>query len=1077
MYVNVNGIKGKIESLQTAAETYGCHVVTVAETKQVPPRLAGYSEWMTKNRKHNGGGGVAIAVRNDIELNSTKIEISEDSEQEVMWIEIKLFKEEKLYVGVYYGKQEGKTPLETIENEFSQISTQITKLRKKGKVVLTGDFNTKIKVNKDGINQNTSPNGRYLEEMISNLNLEPISTKSETGTWTRVNRSNPQEKSIIDYIIIPKEIIEQIKENIVDEEGVYRIKGRKETDHNTLLCKLSFEPKRETKKIVKWKLNNKEGWKLFNEQIKIKIKEINNENYNEVESTIKETLNETVGKSVITLGKKRNTQNEKIKELKQKKKEAKKIFESENKENSEAKKQKLEMYVKAQKEVRKEIEEDTIKQTRDTLTKLSQEGGTKSNMFWRLRKKYLGGNTQTNYDTMTENGEMIRSGEETKKHIADYFEDLYQAREGKPEYNEWTERIKKEVQEINDEMRNKPPVEKIEVNELNRIIKKLKRNKATGPDEIPNEIFIEADSETREIYLETMNKIAMKITVPEKWQEGEIKRLYKGKGEKGKCSNERGITLSSNFGKVYERVMNERAKAQVNMTELQAGGSRGRATVDHILVMKEIINYLKNKRKRIYVAFLDVTKAYDKAWLDAIMYVMYKQGLQDKTWAIVKNLNENLTAKIETKYGKTRKIRIKDSIRQGGVLSVLQYALLMDEISKEIHRNQKGVKLEDINETIGCLLWMDDVLLIAEDPNEMKEMLKITDRVANIYHIEFGKAKSNVMKIGKKGEDISMSLGSMEMDYTNKYKYLGLIQNTKNNLEEQIKGIRGKVEVAYQTILAIATDQTLINLEMETIWKNIETCIIPIITYSGEVWNPTKTEWKEINRILEALIKRVLMVPISTPREVLYIETGLLEPETTIRRNRILMQNRINKGDTQITKRISEMEQKGGWKVTTESIKSEMNIENADMEGSKNRVKSNIGKKTKEFFKEKIEKEGNQKSKVKYLLEGLGNQWKPGMRQKYLNKLTRRQASTIFKARTRMLDVKNNFRNKYKDTLCRQCNQHLETQEHVLEECKSLHPNEANKVRKSDLFSVNVNCLKVTVSKIETTLEKLEEQT
>ena len=121
----------------------------------------------------------------------------------------------------------------------------------------------------------------------------------------------------------------------------------------------------------------------------------------------------------------------------------------------------------------------------------------------------------------------------------------------------------------------------------------------------------------------------------------------------------------------------------------------------------------------------------------------------------------------------------------------------------------------------------------------------------NIYHIEFGKAKSNVMKIGKKGEDISMSLGSMEMDYTNKYKYLGLIQNTKNNLEEQIKGIRGKVEVAYQTILAIATDQTLINLEMETIWKNIETCIIPIITYSGEVWNPTKTEWKEINRILE----------------------------------------------------------------------------------------------------------------------------------------------------------------------------------------------------------------------------------
>ena len=42
------------------------------------------------------------------------------------------------------------------------------------------------------------------------------------------------------------------------------------------------------------------------------------------------------------------------------------------------------------------------------------------------------------------------------------------------------------------------------------------------------------------------------------WQDGEIKRLWKGKGTKGKCSNERGITLSTNYGKVYERVINER---------------------------------------------------------------------------------------------------------------------------------------------------------------------------------------------------------------------------------------------------------------------------------------------------------------------------------------------------------------------------------------------------------------------------------------------------------------------------------------------------------------------------------------
>ena len=63
---------------------------------------------------------------------------------------------------------------------------------------------------------------------------------------------------------------------------------------------------------------------------------------------------------------------------------------------------------------------------------------------------------------------------------------------------------------------------------------------------------------------------------------GEITRLYKGKGKKGKCSNERGITLASNFGKLFERIVNNRITPKINMTEAQAGGQKGKATVDHL---------------------------------------------------------------------------------------------------------------------------------------------------------------------------------------------------------------------------------------------------------------------------------------------------------------------------------------------------------------------------------------------------------------------------------------------------------------------------------------------------------------
>ena len=105
---------------------------------------------------------------------------------------------------------------------------------------------------------------------------------------------------------------------------------------------------------------------------------------------------------------------------------------------------------------------------------------------------------------------------------------------------------------------------------------------------------------------------------------------------------------------------------------------------------------------------LDVQKAYDKAWLDAIMYALHKNGVEGKNLRMIKKLNSNLTARIQTRYGLTRRINIKDSIRQGGVLSVIEYATLIDEISKELKEKNLGYVTE-ANITLDSLLWMDDV--------------------------------------------------------------------------------------------------------------------------------------------------------------------------------------------------------------------------------------------------------------------------------------------------------------------------------------------------------------------------------
>jgi hypothetical protein len=368
---------------------------------------------------------------------------------------------------------------------------------------------------------------------------------------------------------------------------------------------------------------------------------------------------------------------------------------------------------------------------------------------------------------------------------------------------------------------------------------------------------------------------------------------------------------------------------------------------------------------------------------------------------------------------------------------------------------------------------MDDVVLMAETEDELQGMLNTTKRIADKYHIVFGKEKSKILILNKKKQDHNLKLGEMELETTEKYKYLGEIINKSKNLKDQIEENRRKAEGAFQTILTIAGDPTLKNLEMEIVWKLVETCIIPIITYGGETWDLNKGENKKSNAILDNILKRILMVPTSTPRETLYTEIGLMDVEHTNMKKRINMHYRLEETKNNLITEILKIPINKSWLKTTEEIEKSMNIEYITTL-TKKEAKKNTEEATNQKFTDKLKTQGESKSKVKYLLEGRHtsmNKNKIG----YMNKLTRYEASTIFKARTRMLDVKNNFRGKYQNNVCRGCGDLNETQEHILEECSKIHASEEYKTKKEEIFEECPQKLREVAKKIKKTMDKLKQ--
>ena len=270
--------------------------------------------------------------------------------------------------------------------------------------------------------------------------------------------------------------------------------------------------------------------------------------------------------------------------------------------------------------------------------------------------------------------------------------------------------------------------------------------------------------------------------------------------------------------------------------------------------------------------------------------------------------------------------------------------------------------------------------------------------------------------------------------------------------------------------LAIIYTPVFKGIELKTIWELIDCEVAAIALNTSEVWDPTPKENKEHNQILDNIIKRTLKTPRSTPREALYIETGMLDLEARRHKNRINMRKRVMEKSTESTKITMNAPVKGGWSELTDALDARY--------GTANKGKEAVSKLVGIGFQKKIHTDGEEKSKIKYLLEGRQKNMEVNKKAEYLEWLNRNKASAVFLTRTRMFPAKNNFRSALPSLTCRFCPHDEETQEHLLQECPGVHSDETTKVKKEDFFPQKFEYPKIwqTAANIEKVLEKIKKE-
>ena len=211
--------------------------------------------------------------------------------------------------------------------------------------------------------------------------------------------------------------------------------------------------------------------------------------------------------------------------------------------------------------------------------------------------------------------------------------------------------------------------------------------------------------------------------------------------------------------------------------------------------------------------------------------------------------------------------------------------------------------------------------------------------------------------------------------------------------------------------------------------------------FNSEAWyNVTSSDIDELEKMDEMLLRRILECPASTPKEMLYLELACTPIRFILMSRRILFLHSIlEETETSLVQRFFQAQlrnpTKGDWCQSVLKSLGDLKLD----------LNFNQIKLLKKEQLQKMVKSACEKSALEYLNQiklkhskVMDLQHKCWGKQEYLkpNQISIQEAKFIFLLRTRMLDVKCNFRNKYSDVKCPNCESD-DSQAHILQ-CEKL---------------------------------------
>ena len=355
-------------------------------------------------------------------------------------------------------------------------------------------------------------------------------------------------------------------------------------------------------------------------------------------------------------------------------------------------------------------------------------------MFEAVRQLSNKNNKSTSVFVHNEDNQFVNSNVDKCNIVRDYFKQHYTSSVNEPALEPFIGPPQ-------------PLTNPITVEEVEMAAKKLKNNKALGPDGIPNEFLKYASPAFYSTFAELINQSFEKHEHVPSFTEGYLTPLQKPGKPRGPPKSLRPLCLLNGTRKILSMIVLRRIQGQIAhyTGPWQNAYKPGHSTANIVWTQRMLLSVVKEKHWSLYKMGIDMTSAFDTIKRSVLLDILREAGCSEDDLKLVRYLLSNTKLKIKIEKTVSGEFIVLIGAFQGDSLSGNLFTVYLAGALYHLRAVTMHIRLNPpISDQLLPLEWeyADDADFVDEEEKNLQALLPICKDVLQEWNLLVNESKT-----------------------------------------------------------------------------------------------------------------------------------------------------------------------------------------------------------------------------------------------------------------------------------------------------------------------------------------------